>query len=253
VPRVAHTTGDVDAHDIAEDKDGQPVFVNTLFSCLATTSDTHSFRPLWKPPWISRLAAEDRCHLNGLAMQDGKPRYVTSVAESDVVDGWREHRREGGLVYDLEQQETICRGLSMPHSPRLYQGKLWLLDSGSGYFGYVDQNTGKFERVTFCPGFLRGLAFTGNYAVVGTSMGRHNKAFQGLELDDNLATRKASGRCGIQVIDLKSGDIVHSLRINGIVEELYDVVVLPGVRRPMALGFKSDEIRRVISVEDADW
>jgi hypothetical protein len=50
------------------------------------------------------------------------------------------------------------------------------------------------------------------------------------------------------VIDLRSGDIVHSLRIEGVVEELYDVQVLPGVRRPMAIGFKTDEIRRLVTM-----
>ena len=248
VPRMAWTTGDLDIHDVALGKDGKPVFVNTLFGCLATVSDTHSFVPLWKPPFLSRLAAEDRCHLNGMATADGEPRYVTSVSQTDVNDGWRDQRREGGTVTDVKANQVVLTGLSMPHSPRLHGGKLWLLDSGTGNFGYVDLARGKFEPVAFCPGYLRGLSFVGDYAVLGLSLNRENKTFQGLALEDNLKKRKAEPRCGLQVVDLRSGDVVHWLRIEGLVRELYDVCVLPGVRRPMALGFKTDEIRRVISV-----
>ena len=247
VPQVGYTTGDVDIHDVAIRDDGSPVFVSTMFSCLAELSEDYSLNPIWRPPWISKIAAEDRCHLNGLALEDGQPRYVTSVSQADAAEGWRDHRRDGGVLFDVKNNEVVLGGLSMPHSPRIYRGKVWLLDSGTGYFGFVDDQ-GKFERVTFCPGFMRGLAFVGHYAIIGMSQGRQNKTFSGLELDDNLEQRKTVGRCGIQIIDLDSGDIVHGIRLGGIVEELYDVVVLPGVRRPMALGFRSDEIRRVISL-----
>ena len=248
VPQIGYTTGDIDVHDIALDSNGRVVFVNTLFNCLATVSDRYSFIPLWKPPFISKLAAEDRCHLNGLAMEDGHPRYVTAVSQTDIVDGWRDRRKNGGCVIDVLSDEVILKGLSMPHSPRLYQSKLWLLNSGVGDFGYVDRERGIFEPITFCPGYMRGLAFINDFAVIGLSKPRHNKTFSGLSLDDNLRAKDAEARCGLQVIDLRTGDIVHWLRIDGIVEELYDVVVLPGVQRPMALGFKTDEIRRLITI-----
>ena len=248
VPRVGYTTGDVDAHDIGMGADGRPVFVATLFGCLATVSDTHSLVPLWKPPFLSRLAAEDRCHLNGLAMQDGKPRYVTAVSQSDVTDGWREHRQDGGCVIDVASNEIVVQGLSMPHSPRLHQGRLWLCDSGTGRFGYVDEARGKFEEVAFCPGYLRGMTLVGDYAVVGLSRARGNKTFTGLALDHALKSRQVEARCGLMVINLKTGDIVHWLRISGVIEELYDVVTLPGVTRPMALGFVNDEIRRLLTL-----
>ncbi len=248
VPQIGYTTGDIDVHDIALDSNGRVVFVNTLFNCLATVSDRYSFIPLWKPPFISKLAAEDRCHLNGLAMEDGHPHYVTAVSQTDIVDGWRDRRKNGGCIIDVVSDEVILKGLSMPHSPRLYQGKLWLLNSGVGDFGYVDRERGVFEPITFCPGYMRGLAFINDFAVIGLSKPRHNKTFSGLPLDDNLRAKDAEARCGLQVIDLRTGDIVHWLRLDGIVEELYDVVVLPGVHRPMALGFKTDEIRRIITI-----
>ena len=250
VPQVGYMTGDLDIHDLAVEASGRVVFVNTLFGCLATISETHHFVPLWKPPFLSRLAAEDRCHLNGLALENGKAKYVTAVSQSDVADGWRDRRHDGGCVIDVESSEIIATGLSMPHSPRVYRDKLWLLNSGTGYFGFIDRATGQFEKVPFCPGYLRGLSFHGDYAIVGMSKSRASKTFSGLALDENLKASDAEARCGVQVIDLKSGDVVHWIRIEGVVSELYDVVGLPGVVRPQALGFKTDEIRRVLRVGD---
>jgi uncharacterized protein (TIGR03032 family) len=250
VPQVGYTTGDLDIHDVAVEKSSRVVFVNTLFGCLATISDTHSFIPLWKPPFISKLAAEDRCHLNGLALEHGKAKYVTAVSQSDVADGWRDRRHDGGCVIDIQSNEIIASGLSMPHSPRVYRDRLWLLNSGTGHFGYVDRATGNFEKVAFLPGYLRGLAFHGDFAIVGTSKSRENKTFSGLELDDNLKSADAEARCGVHVIDLNSGDVVHWIRIEGVVSELYDVVCLAGILRPQALGFKTDEIRRVLRIGD---
>ncbi|WP_414515174.1 TIGR03032 family protein [Nostoc sp. PCC 9305] len=254
LPQMSYVTGDLDIHDIAlsnsqANHDPQHlIFVNTLFSCLAKVSQTHSFIPLWQPPFISKLAAEDRCHLNGLAIRDGQPRYVTAVSQSDVAEGWRDKRADGGCVIDVESNEILIRGLSMPHSPRWYKDKLWLLNSGTGDFGYLDLKRGSFEPVAFCPGYMRGCAFHGDFAIVGVSQPRHNKTFSGLPLDEKLFQKNAEPRCGLLVIDLKSGDIVHSLRMEGVVLELYDVVALPGVRRPMAIGFKSDEIRRMVTM-----
>jgi len=250
VPQLAYTTGDIDAHDVAAGADGRPVFVNTLFSCLATPSEAKSFRPLWHPTFISRLLPEDRCHLNGLAMENGRPRYVTAVGETDVTDGWREKRVGGGVVIDVVENRIVARGLSMPHSPRLHDGKLWLLDSGTGHFGFIDLSAERFEAVAFCPGYLRGLSFHDRFAVVGLSQPRENKTFAGLPLDDALAKRGAGPQCGLMVIDLKTGAAAHWLKIEGIVHELYDVVALPGIRRPMALGLKTDEIRRMLTIEE---
>ena len=248
VPQVGYTTGDLDIHDIIEEDSGRIVFVNTLFGCLATISDRHSFVPLWKPPFISKLAPEDRCHLNGLTSRDGRARYVTAVGQADVSDGWRDGRRDGGIVIDVRSNDIVLSELSMPHSPRWYQDKLWLLDSGNGNFGWVDMDAGKFIPLTFCPGYLRGLSFSGDFAIAGLSLPRQNKTFSGLALEDNLKARHAEPRCGLQVIDLKNGDVVHWLRIQGLVNELYDVVVLPGVRRPMALGLKTDEIHHLVNI-----
>lgn len=248
-PHVGWVTGDVDAHDVGFASDGRPLFVNTKFSCLATVSDGHSFRPIWTPPFISRLAPEDRCHLNGLALEDGRARYVTAVSRSDASDGWRDRRADGGIVIDVEENQIVVEGLSMPHSPRLYDGRLWLLNSGAGELGFVDPQSHRFEAIAFCPGYARGLAFVGRHAILGLSMPRENRTFSGLPLDAALQARNTDPRCGLAIIDLETGDMTAWVRIEGLVRELYDVAVLPNVRRPSLIGFKTDEVRYVLSMD----
>ena len=249
VPKTSHVTGDIDIHDIAVTPNGRLIFVNTLYSCLATLSARHSFVPLWRPPFVSKLAAEDRCYLNGLAMRDGRPGWVTTVAETNITDGWREHRTEGGCIIDVETNEVVLRGLSMPHSPRWYRNRLWLHNSGTGEFGYADLKTDKFMPLAFCPGYLRGLAFTGDFAVLGMSRPRTgNGIFNGLPLDERVAKERVEPRCGLAILNLCSGDIVHWFRFDTLIEELYDVAILEDCRKPMAIGFQTDEIRREISV-----
>lgn len=229
IPRTSYTTGNLDIHDLTV-VDGQVIFVNSKYSCLATLNNQHSFKPLWQPSFISKLAPEDRCHLNGLALVDGKPKYVTAISRSDVTDGWRDNRQAGGIVIDIETDEILCDNLSMPHSPRYYRGKLWLHNSGTGYFGYLDLKTGEFEAVAFVPGYARGLAFWDNYALVGLSKPR-DCTFSGLELDKTLEEKQAKPRCGLVVIDLATGNIIHWVWIEGQVRELYDIQIIPGVQR----------------------
>lgn len=249
-PHQAWITGDLDIHDVGFDGDGRPIFVNTLFNCLATVSEGYSFKPVWMPPFISRLAAEDRCHLNGFALADGRPLYVTAVSRSDAADGWRDHREHGGILIDCASNEIIADGLSMPHSPRLHDGRLWLLNSGTGEFGYVEIPTGKFVAVAFLPGFSRGLAFLAGHAIIGLSLPRENRTFSGLALDEGLKERHVEPRCGLAVINLKTGDMNGWVRIEGMVRELYDVAILPGIRRPSAIGLKTNEVKHVLSIDD---
>ncbi|WP_066960217.1 TIGR03032 family protein [Microbulbifer sp. Q7] len=250
VPRNAQFTGEVDIHELGIQKDGKIIFVNTKYNCLAELSLTHSFRAIWKPEFISKLAPEDRCHLNGLAMVDGKPKYVTAVCKSDTIDGWRERRDTGGVVIDVETNEIVCEGLSMPHSPRWVDGKLWVLNSGTGYLGTVDFESKAFVPHTFCPGFMRGLAIHGNYAIVGLSKPRYER-FEGLELDQNLADKDSEAWCGVQFINLTNGNVEHWIRLDGPVSELFDLTVLPGVRCPMGIGQQSKENLSMVTFEDA--
>ena len=246
VPRAAFHTGDVDAHDLALGADGRLVFANTLFNCLAAPSLERSFDALWKPPFITRFAPEDRCHLNGIAMRGGVPTHVSVIAASDSRDGWRQQRGSGGQIIDIGSGGAVCTGLSMPHSPRWHGDRLWLLNSGTGEFGYADLGRGRFEAVAFCPGYLRGLSFIGDFAVLGLSRPRGNGTFSGLALDAALERHRADPVCGLHVIDLRSGAAVHRLDVEGVVTELHDVAVLPGKMRPAAMGPNSPDARRMI-------
>lgn len=249
VPQMSSVTGDIDVHDVVVDKQDQLYFANTLFSCVAEVSPTHSFKPYWQPPFISKLAAEDRCHLNGLAMENNAPAYVTAVSTTDVHEGWREHRRDGGIVMDIRSNEIIAEGLSMPHSPRMHEGSLYFLNSGEGELVKLNPATGAREVICFCPGYARGLSFVVDYAVIGLSKPRENKSFNGLNLNEKLEDKKISPRCGLQVVNLRTGDVEHTLAVEGIVTEIYDVAALLGITTPMAIGLKSKEIHHMISVE----
>lgn len=251
VPRNAQTTGDIDVHELSVDRSGRVIFVNTKYSCLATMSITHGFKPLWKPPFISRLAAEDRCHLNGLAMADGAPAYVTAVSRSDMINGWRDRRHEGGVLIDVNDDRIVTDQLSMPHSPRVAADGVYLLDSGRGMLARIDPKTGARTDIAFCPGFLRGLAIHGGYAIATVSLPRDG-AFSGLALQDELKKRDGEPWCGICIVDLRTGDLVEWIRLDGAIKELFDVAVIPETHCPMALGVSSPDIQSLI-FHDAEF
>ena len=252
-PRRIHYTGNLDSHDVGVDAEGRPVFVNTRFNCLSVPSTRHSFESIWRPKFISDLVDEDRCHLNGLAMLDGKPKYVTAVSRSDTIDGWRDRRSSGGIVIDVETDEVVCNGLSMPHSPRMHRGNLWILNAGTGELGVIEfkdkeKQQGEFKPKVFCPGFLRGLRFYGNLAFVGLSKPRY-KRFEGLALDEKLKEADSEPWCGVQIIDLARSTCVDWFRIDGNIGELYDIEVIPGAMCPMALTPSDDDMTNLITFD----
>lgn len=264
VPRTTYTINDLDIHDVVLDGEGSPFFVSALFCCVCTPSDTGSFKVYWRPPWVSKTAAEDRCHLNGLCMRDGKPKYVTSVARTDIRGGWRDKRDKGGIIWDIEENKLVCKNLSMPHSPRYHNGKLWVLNSGTGHFGYVDFDTEETDEKTnevfhpfvpkvFLPSYIRGISFVQDkYAIIGGSQDRHETTFQGLQLSKNMEAKGVEKSiCAIFVVDLESFDVVNQFEFKGDqVKEIYDVTVIPNTSRPyisemdfqaLATEFKVDE------------
>jgi uncharacterized protein (TIGR03032 family) len=233
LPRSIHFTGDIQIHEMAwvPDPSGLSTlwFVNTRFSCLATRSGIFSFTPRWRPKFISALAPEDRCHLNGMALRESQIRYVTALGESDRQGGWRDNKRSGGILMDVPSNEIIARGFSMPHSPRWHEGRLWILDSGNGGMGVVDQQTGKYEEVCRMPGFTRGLDFVGPYAFVGLSQVRESAIFSGIA----IAELKPEDRsCGMWVVDTRSGTIAGFVKFTNAVQEVFAVQVLPSIRWP---------------------
>jgi len=231
LPRRGHVTGNIDIHEMAYA--GEELwFVNTRFSCLCTLDDEHSFVPRWRPWFVSGYAAEDRCHLNGLEVVDSKPRYVTALGTSDTAGGWRENKAGGGVLIDVESNEFICRGLSMPHSPRWYQDKLWVLESGNGSLATVDPDSGQLETVAELPGFTRGLDFIGPYAFIGLSQVRESAVFSGISLTERVNERS----CGVWVVDIRSGQTVAFLKFEDAVQEVFAVSVLQGIRFPDVLA-----------------
>jgi uncharacterized protein (TIGR03032 family) len=203
-----------------------------MFSCLCTLHDNFSFVPRWKPPFITDLAAEDRCHLNGLGLVDGKPRYVTFMAETNEARGWRPHKASGGCLMDLATNEVIARGFAMPHSPRVTNGRLWALDSGRGRLVTVDPKDGRVETVAELPGYTRGLALTSEAAFVGLSRIRETSTFGGVP----IAEKRDQLKCGVAIVQLSSGNLAALLEFKSGVEEVFDVQVLPRIRRPLISG-----------------
>jgi uncharacterized protein (TIGR03032 family) len=242
--RSAHFTGEVQAHELAwastdslgpggrGPDEGELWLVNTAFSCLCTLDGRHSFVPRWRPPFISGLAAEDRCHLNGLAMADGRLKYVTSLAETDTPQGWRPNKVTGGGLIDVASGETVARGFAMPHSPRVHRGRVWMLHSGAGRLVLVDPARGNAETVTELPGYTRGLAMYDRFAFVGLSKIRETATFGGMP----IAERRPELKCGVGAVDLRTGRLAAHLEFVTGVEEIFDVQVLPGARCPVLSG-----------------
>jgi uncharacterized protein (TIGR03032 family) len=237
LPRSSHVTGDIGVHELAW-AGGELWVVNTRFSCLCTLDTDHSFVPRWQPPFITALAHEDRCHLNGLCVVDGRPRYVTALGETDTPGGWRVNRARGGIVMDVARGAVVARGLSMPHSPRWHEGRLWVLESGTGGVVHLDPGSGRRETVASLPGFTRGLVLAGPYAFVGMSRIRPTSAMDGVP----LAGRRGELKCGIAAVDRRSGRVIGSLEFLTAVEEIFDVQLLPGVQFPEVIGFQKDDV-----------
>jgi uncharacterized protein (TIGR03032 family) len=227
LPRNRHVTGDIAVHELSF-AGGELWLVATSFSCLATLDADHSFVPRWKPPFVSSLAPGDRCHLNGLAVVDDRVRYVTALGQTDEPGGWRQGKASGGVIVDVPSSEVVVEGLSMPHSPRWHDGRLWVLESGRGELGVVDLDSGRVETVAELPGFTRGLAFAGRTAFVGLSQIRESSTFGDLPLVERLDERL----CGVWAVDLESGAIEGFLRFDDLVQEVFDVALLPGTRYP---------------------
>lgn len=232
VPLNVHVTGEVDMHEMAWGGDDL-WFVNTRFSCLCTRDPLTSFTPRWRPPFVSKLAPEDRCHLNGLAMDGGRPAFVTGFATTDTAEGWRAQRTSGGFVMDVASGEVVATGLSMPHSPRLHDGALWVMESGRGTLARVDRGTGRVDTVCTFNGFTRGFDCLGNFGFVGLSKVRESRSFGGLPVTERVGVDQRF--CGVQVVDLQSGRVLGFLQFEAGVGEIFSVQLLPGLAFPAFL------------------
>jgi uncharacterized protein (TIGR03032 family) len=256
LPRSSHVTGNIQIHEMAWGAGGALWVVNTRFSCLCTLDGSASFAPRWRPPFVSALDPTDRCHLNGLGMEGGRPRFVTALGETDLPAGWRENKAKGGIVMDVASGEVITRGLSMPHSPRWYGGRLWVCESGAGILGYIDPDSGKYEPIAEMPGFTRGLDFAGGhppegrvFAFVGLSQVRESAVFSGIPITERLKVNERT--CGVCAVDLTTGQVVALLRFETAVQEVFAVTVLPGRRYPELINDDEKLLENSFVVPDA--
>jgi uncharacterized protein (TIGR03032 family) len=245
VPRKIHVTGDIRIHEIGFASD-ELWIVNTRFSTLCTLDASSSFVPRWRPPFVTHLAPEDRCHLNGMAIVDGRVRFVTALGATNAAGGWREHKASGGLLLDVESGETVLHGLAMPHSPRRYGDRFFILESGRGTIASADLASGHVETIARLPGFTRGLAFAGPFAFVGLSQVRESNIFGGLPLTESVAERQ----CGVYVVNLKTGQVAGFLRFEGDVREIFDVQVLHRTRYPELLELTSPLVATSFTIPD---
>ncbi len=245
LPRQIHVTGDIDIHELAWGGKDDLWIVNTRFGCLCNLDHDHSFTPKWRPHFITGLAPEDRCHLNGLAMLEGRPKYVTALGETDVAGGWRQNKRSGGVLMDVDTNTVLLRGLSMPHSPRIYGGRLWLLESGQGSIAWVDLPSRTWRTVAQVPGFTRGVDFAGPLAFIGLSQVRESAVFSGIPLVERLEERT----CGVWVVNIQTGETVAFLRFEEGVQEIFAVQVVPA-RFPAMLQFGDEFINHSYVLPD---
>jgi uncharacterized protein (TIGR03032 family) len=235
MPRNCCCTADMQIHEM--DWVGDELwFVNTLFSCLSVRSDQYSFVPRWRPPFITSLAPEDRCHLNGMCQREGVIRYVTALGTTDRHNGWRENKKAGGVLLDVLSGDILVDRLSMPHSPRWYQGKLWLLESGTGSFGVVDLQRGRYEPIVELPGFTRGIDFLGPIAFIGLSQVRESATFSGIPLTERLQDRT----CGVWAVNIVTGQIIGWVKFEDAVQEIFAVSALPGSLWPDLVNHDAD-------------
>jgi len=245
LPRTIHITGDIDIHELAYTDDGELWLVNTRMSCLCTLDPAYSVVPRWRPPFVSAYDLSDRCHLNGLALNEGKPAFVTALGQTDTAAGWRGNKAAGGLLMSVPDGQIITTGLSMPHSPRWYQNKLWYLESGAGQLCTVNPKTGERKIIAQVPGFTRGLDFAGRYAFIGLSQVRETAVFSGLPLTAQAGER----HCGVWVVDIENGQTVGCVAFTGSVQEVFAVQVLPH-RYPILLEIDDPLIRSSYSLPD---
>ncbi|MEM9301981.1 MAG: TIGR03032 family protein [Pseudomonadota bacterium] len=247
-PIAINKTDFIDTHDLFFTNSGL-VAVNTAYSCLVKVDGTFSFQPIWKPTFISDYRDADYCHLNGMSVDaDGEVSFVTAFGETSTPSGWRTNKLLGGVVIDVRSGETVCGELAMPHSPRIYRNKLYVLASGTEELLQVDPKTGQKETVARLDGFIRGLSFAGDYAFVGSSKLRKSHAFGDL----GIANKRI--RAGVSVVNIVSGEVVGSIEYGDELDEVYDVHVLPEKQRPNILNLPmSEQFRAMVTPHGARW
>jgi uncharacterized protein (TIGR03032 family) len=248
LPRATYYTGEVAMHDMAFMPNDELVGVNTAFSCLCKIDDKFGFSPFWKPDFINELAPEDRCHLNGMATEDGEIKYLSALGQTNTPQGWRDDKMSGGVVMEYPSGKILADGLGMPHSPRVYDNKLYVLNSTQGELLKIDRTTGEKEVVCELGGFARGMSRSGDYLFIGVSKLRHNsKAFNDLPIGEKSFA-------GVVAVYLPYGSVIGSFKYEMSVDEIYDVKVLPDLKRPSLLAPGIPAVKNsLVTTEQSFW
>ncbi|MBQ4864278.1 TIGR03032 family protein [Pseudoalteromonas sp. MMG013] len=231
VERASLSTGLINAHDIAWGTEGLWV-VNSVFSCLCKLSPDYSFVAAWRPEFISELKPDNRCHLNGMAMLDGIPRYATAFSESDTAEGWRDEIGSHGVLIDVVENKIVKAGISMPHSPRCHLGKVYYCASGDGAIHVYDPEADTTRVLAELPGFTRGMTFFGDLMIVGTSTLRTSDGKMNFTGNERLL---GENQCGIWLLDINNGKVISCLTFSGDVKQIYDIAIVTSSTAPEVL------------------
>jgi uncharacterized protein (TIGR03032 family) len=248
LPRLTYHTGALDIHDLQFGENDQLYAVNTLFSCLVKIDSDYNFVPFWKPSHIDQLVSEDRCHLNGMAFKNGKPKYASAFGLGNSFQSWRDTVTTGGVIFDIESDQVVAADLAMPHSPKVYNNDLYVLLSATGELVRIDTKTGKYDVVTKMEGFVRGMSLYKDYLFVGLSKLRKNSSTFA-----KLPFAEKANECGIMVIHLPTGAIAGKLTYTTSVDEIYDIHVIPEKTRPNILNTKTDDHKGALMIPGATY
>ena len=248
LPRMTYHTGELDIHDLSYGKDDELYAVNTLFSCIIKINDDYNFTPYWTPPFIDKLVSEDRCHLNGMAMKDGKPKYATAFGRGNSHQSWRDDITKTGIIIDIETNEIVAENLAMPHSPRIFGDDLYVLLSATGELLKIDLKEGKHEVVVKIEGFVRGMSLHKDYLFIGLSKLRKNSStFAKLDFAEK------ANKSGIMVIHLPTASIVGKISYLSSLDEIYDVHILPNKTRPNILNTLTTDHKAAVMIPEATF
>jgi len=248
MPRLTYNTGNLDIHDLSFGTGGELYAVNTSFSCIVKIDDDYNFTPYWTPPFIDKLASEDRCHLNGMALLNGKPKYATAFNTGNSTKSWREKITTTGVIFDVDSGKTITEGLGMPHSPRIFNGELYVLLSATGDLIRVDKHTGAHEKVIHIGGFVRGMSLYGDHLFIGLSKLRKNSStFAKLDFADK------ANESGVAIVHLPTKSLVGKITYQTSVDEIYDVHILPNKTRPNIINPNSPESKMGLTIPTSSY
>ena len=248
MPRVSYNSGGIDIHDLSFGKANRIFGVNTLFSCLVEFDEQYNFTPVWKPKFVSKLSAEDRCHLNGMVLENGLPKYATSFNQGDSAQSWRENITTTGTLIDVTTDNIIADNLAMPHSPILINGKLYVLLSATGQLIEVEVSTGKTTEIINLNGFVRGLSYHQEYLFIGLSKLRKNSStFAKLDIADK------ANYAGIAIVHLPTGSFCGEIKYHNSVDEIYDIEVVPDLLRPNIVNSIMPESKMGISIPNQSF